>query len=100
MEKEKCYGCRYYKPYYTKGYFKFDRVDLGLCGKSKTTVDKHFGCNDFAALYNFRIDRKAAALTALTENINMLAEIKQILEECDYEIIDEFAANLKKELKK
>ena len=27
-------------------------------------------------------------------------EIKQILEEYDYEIIDEFAANLKKELKK
>lgn len=29
-ENKHCYGCKYYKPYFTKGYIQFDRCDIGL----------------------------------------------------------------------
>lgn len=46
-------------------------------------------------MYYGRISRKQAALTALTENINVLAEIKQILDEDDDEAIKELFFDFK-----
>jgi len=95
-----CYNCNKYKPYYTKGYIKFDKCDIGLCGVSRKTVDKHDGCEYFGYKCYSRADRKAAALSALTENINILAELKQILEEEDEELLDQFLVNFKNAKKK
>lgn len=88
-EGKHCYGCRYYKPYYTKGYSQFDRCDIGLCTKKKTTVEKHECCENYSCMYYMRANRKQAALSAIAEHINVLAEIKQILEEDDEEDIQE-----------
>ncbi|MDE6104892.1 MAG: hypothetical protein K2G38_04350 [Clostridia bacterium] len=95
-ESKHCYGCRYYKPYYTKGNIQFDRCEIGLCAKTKTTVEKHGLCENYSCMYYARINRKQAALAALTENINVLSEIKQILEEDDDEAIKELFFNFKK----
>ncbi len=95
-ESKHCYGCRYYKPYYTKGYFKFDRCDIGLCSKKKATVERHGFCEKYTCAFYGRIDRKEAALKALTENLSLLSEIKQILEEDDEEAIEELLFNFKK----
>ena len=95
-----CYNCRFYQPYYTKGYIKFDRLDCGRCGRTKAGVDKHNSCEYFSYLYFSRVDRKEAALAALTEHVHLLAEIKQILDESDDEALEEFYTEMKRLKKK
>lgn len=90
-----CYGCRYYKPYYTKGYERFDRCDIGLCAKKKETVERHECCESYSCAYYNRLNRKQAALAAVVEHITILAELKQILEEDDEEAIKELFLNYK-----
>ncbi len=94
-ESKHCYGCKYYNPYYTKGYIQFDKCDIGLCSKKKATVEKHEFCEKYACMYYGRINRKQAALSALTEHINVLAEIKQILEEDDEETVNKLFFDFK-----
>lgn len=94
-ESKHCYGCRFYKPYYTKGYRQFEKCDIGLCGQSKSTVDKHDSCEKYFCTYHARIDYKKATLAAITEHVNVLAEIKQILEEDDEEAVEELLYNFK-----
>lgn len=95
-EKKHCYCCSHYKPYYTKGYKQFDRCDIGLCTKKKTTVERHEVCENYSCKYYCRVDRKQAALAALVDNINVLTELKQILEEDDDEAIKELFFNFKR----
>lgn len=94
-ENKHCYGCRFYKSYYTKGYNQFDKCDKGLCAKKKSDVDKQDYCESYSCKYYGRIDRKQAALSAIAEHINVLAEIKQILEEDDEEAVEELLFNFK-----
>lgn len=98
-EEKHCYGCRYYKPYFTKGYTKFDRCDIGLCCKKKATVEKHGLCENYVNALYARADRRQAALSAVSEHINALAELKQILEEDDDEEIEELLFNFKRRKK-
>ena len=95
-EERHCYGCRFYKPYYIKGYVQFDRCDIGLCAKQKTTVERHGFCENYSCAYYGRVNRKQAALSAIAEHINVLSELKQILEEDDDEAIKELFFNFKK----
>ena len=97
MEKENkhCYGCRYYKPYYTKGSIRFDRCDIGLCAKKKITVERHEVCENYNCMLYGRVDRRQAALAAVVEHIDLLSELKQILEEDDEEAIKELFVNFK-----
>lgn len=99
MENNHCYNCRYYKPYYTKGYFKFDKQEIGFCNVNKKTSEHNETCGKFSNKYYARINRKQAALKALTENINMLAEIKQILEEDDIDDLEELFTAIKERKK-
>lgn len=98
-EEKHCYGCKYNIPYYIKGYKQFDRCDIGLCSKAKTTVERHGACEKFESMYYARVSRKQAALQTLAEHINVLAEIKQILDEDDTEAIEELFYNFKKRKK-
>lgn len=90
-----CYSCKFYKPYFTKGNIQFDRRDIGLCAKKKVTVEKREICEEYICMYYGRINRKQVALTAIAEHVNVLAEIKQILEEDDEEAIEELFFNFK-----
>lgn len=94
-DNKHCYGCRYYSPYYTKGYIQFDRCDIGLCAKKKTTVERHALCDKYECMYYGRVSRKQAALKAIAENINILSELKQILDEDDDEAVEELFFNYK-----
>ncbi|MDE5601278.1 MAG: hypothetical protein K2J16_02150 [Clostridia bacterium] len=98
-ENKHCYSCKFYKPYYTKGYKQFDRCDIGLCTKKKATVEKQEVCNLYSSMYIGRIDRKQAALSAVTDHINLLSELKQILEEDDDEAIQELFFDFKRRKK-
>ncbi len=87
MSEKCCYDCRFYRPYYVKGYIKFDKLDMGQCGQTETTVEKHGVCEKFQNRRYCRIDRKQAALT---ENLNAIGELKQILEDDESEALEEF----------
>ena len=101
MSEKFCYSCRFYKPYYTKGNIGFNKLDIGLCNQTKTTVEKHTNaCEYFQCRYYARINPKNAALTALTENLNTIAEIKQILEEDDEEALEAFLVERKRQKEK
>jgi len=89
MEEIKfCYNCNHYKPYYTKGYFKFDRCDIGNCSQRKDTVEKHETCECYTRRSHISYNKKGAALATIKEHIDLLAEIKQILEEDDEELLE------------
>ncbi len=91
MSEKFCYNCRFYKPYYTKGTIRFDKCNLGLCLQTKTTIEKHSAaCQSFQCTYCVRINPKQAALSALTENLNIISELKQILEEDEEEALEAF----------
>ena len=62
----------------------------------KATVEKHELCENYANVFYARVDRRQAALSAVAEHINALAELKQILEEDDDEEIEELLFNFKK----
>ena len=94
-----CYSCKHYKPYYTKGYKQFDKCDIGLCSKKKATVEKQEVCEKYSCMYYGRIDRKQAALSAVADHINVLSELKQILEEDDDEAIQELFFDFKRRKK-
>ncbi len=99
-ETKHCYNCRMYNPYYTKGNIKFDRCDIGRCSKHRKTVERHDSCEFFSFKYYARRDRMQAALAALTEHVNLMAEIKQILEEDDEEALEEMLLNIKRQKQK
>jgi len=101
MEENKyCYSCYYYKPYYTKGYLQFDRCDIGKCMKQKETVDKHNTCECYVRMSYPSYDRKGAALMAIKDHVNLLAEIKQILEEDDEELLEDLLLQVKNQKRK
>ncbi|MDE6585871.1 MAG: hypothetical protein K2K80_04250 [Clostridia bacterium] len=91
-----CYNCCYYKPYYLKGDKQFDRCDIGFCSKKKATVEKREVFDKFYHTYYAHVSRRQTALTALVEHINILSEIKQILDEDDDEMIKELFLDFKK----
>lgn len=77
-----CFQCSFYRPYYMKGYVKFDRLDIGQCGMTRETVNKHNGCEKFSFHHYARNnDRIQSAMQAIADHINILSELKQLLEE-------------------
>ncbi len=101
MEGNKnCYNCYYYKPYYTKGYLQFDRCDIGKCMKRKETVDKHDTCECYVRNSYPSFNKKTVALMAIKGHIDLLAELKQILEEDDEELLEDLLRQVKNQKKK
>jgi len=100
MSDAKCFRCEYFKAYYTKGRTNFSKLEIGLCTKKNETIEKHCECEKFRVKYCGRFNRKQLALDALTENINLFAEIKQILEEDDEESLEELLFEYKRRKKK
>ena len=91
MSEKFCYHCRFYKPYYTRGNIQFDKLDIGVCKQAGKTIEKHNNaCAFFQSAYYAHVSKKEAALKALTENLNAVAEIKQILEESEEEALEAF----------
>lgn len=57
MDNKKCYSCRFYKPYYTKGYFKFDKQEVGFCCSNKSATNYNETCGKFSNKNHVRIGR-------------------------------------------
>ena len=80
--KKECWSCNFYRPYYTMGYCRFDKQDLGYCSRSKEQVaDKHNTCGLWCRNHWSRSMRKQVALRSLLEILQNLEHVRIILEE-------------------
>ncbi len=77
-----CFNCRYYRPYYEKGYACFMRCDYGNCIKNLNPTFKHSCCDMWGSrLY---ISKKIKAINMLKElesGLTNISAIKTILSE-------------------
>ena len=81
-----CWNCRYYKPFYLKGYCHFDRQKSGMCVKQQKSVNCRDGCGEWEFSTEFnngvrRVMNKESALKSISEMQKDLSEIRQILDE-------------------
>lgn len=83
MEKKgKCYRCREYRVYYTKGYCNFIRQNVGYCTLQRLPVDANDGCADWKNKINSRgVLRVADGLRTLRETEESIAGLRQIFQE-------------------
>lgn len=88
-----CWNCGNYKAYYTKGLCQFDRLDCGLCRKRQETVDKHQQCKFWRNNYPIRTWRDDFAKRKLSDLLDAIIQIRQIL----WEEKEENQINPKKE---
>ena len=74
-----CCGCFYYRAYYTKGYFQFNREGQGLCAKHQKLVNKQEDCESWKNNNISKKIRKTICVKALEETMSAFLQIKQIL---------------------
>ena len=74
-----CWNCIHYTPYYTKGLSKFERLDFGFCRNKKGQVGKHDQCGYWKNNVSTRAVRENLAKNKLSEVLDELIAIKQIL---------------------
>ena len=75
-----CWNCGNYKPYYTKGFCRFNKKDVGFCIEQRISVDKHDQCKCWTHKQYFRY-QKDSSLRSLDEILKQLSEVRQILVE-------------------
>lgn len=85
MQEEKCkecLKCKHYSPYYTKGYFKFNKLKIGLCRQKVKIVKSRENCDHWSKMQiRHPFFDKPTTEKALHEILAQLSEIKQIMEE-------------------
>lgn len=80
-ENKKCWGCRSFKAYYTRGYCCLLREKNGFCMQLKKVVEKCDSCDKWRCRYISKSDRAKIALNSIPEIYNKIAVIEQILQE-------------------
>jgi len=87
MEEEKgkckeCVNCGNYSQYYTKGYYKFNKVKCGHCRYNQKIVESHDTCEHWSNIsYRYRNFSNHATKKALQDILGQLAQIRQVMEE-------------------
>ena len=80
-ENKKCWSCGEYQVYYTKGYAYFDKQKIGHCRKHNNEVCDCDRCTEWHLRQWHRNIRKGVALHHLSQILERLAAIEQILRE-------------------
>lgn len=79
MVKE-CWSCDKFKAYYTKGQLRFDKQNCGYCTEHEVIIkDKHKVCDYWVSNEIRRLVRNRVVLKSLTQLIDNLIELKQII---------------------
>jgi len=87
MECNKCYRCRDFDRYFTKGYTNFDKTNIGWCRKKHGVVNKGESCEFFKTRLYPRRDNKILQIT-LENLLDEISEIRKILESENDETAD------------
>ena len=76
----KCYNCKYFDGYYTKGTVRYDKTKLGWCFKNHCIVKTQETCEHY--VYRPRTRKSSRALKMhLSDILTELSEIRKVLEE-------------------
>ena len=84
-ENKKCWSCYKFKAYYTKGFSCFDKQKNGYCTLHDKITDNQDCCEMWRYSQLSRTVRKDAAIKSLTEILERLTVIEQIIKE-EYEL--------------
>lgn len=79
MQTKECWSCGKFKAFYTKGYWQFDKTELGLCIQVEKVCEKHNSCAAWCNKEMRRQIRKKVALKGLISTLETLSQINQIL---------------------
>ena len=76
----KCFRCRYFERYYTKGVKKFVMTDLGACyQRGREAVNKHDGCESYEPRqYKVRSNRLLRCV--LSDILTQISEVRKMIE--------------------
>lgn len=79
-KSDKCYNCKYFDRYYTKGIKKFDRTEFGWCCKKIQTIKSDEACGSF--IFKSKNKRSRILLElCLNDLLTQITEIRNVLEE-------------------
>ncbi len=79
MEYNKCYNCRFFDRYFTRGYTKFDKTDIGRCYIMQKVVNKSETCDNFKTRRNTRRENSVLKIT-LENLLDEISEIRKMIE--------------------
>lgn len=78
--KNKCFQCRSFYRYYTKGVKQFNKTKLGLCVEKQDTVNSNGGCDKFVIRTRVCQVSKLVWHT-LNDLLTQISELRMIIEE-------------------
>ncbi|MBP3422261.1 MAG: hypothetical protein J6K86_00695 [Clostridia bacterium] len=76
-----CWNCANFGAYYKRGFCQFNKTNKGTCSVKKEIIDRNGFCERWRNTFNLRSSRKERTLKALSEILEHIAAIRQILEE-------------------
>ena len=80
-ENKKCWSCGRYQAYYTKGYCKLTKENVGFCSLHNKIMEKNDCCNQWRYLKTLRHRRKMMAVSSIPDIRDKLNVIEEILKE-------------------
>jgi len=75
----KCFRCKHFDRYFTKGITRFDKTKIGWCCKKTKEVNINDGCNSYEHKSNKKII-KYAIRRQISDILTELSTIRNILE--------------------
>lgn len=78
--QEKCFNCRHFTRYYTKGKQHFTKTEFGFCNKIKAISEKNNYCERFTKKQPSKPIYESTISHSLHEICLRLIEMKQIYE--------------------
>ena len=89
ITEKRCSNCFYYHAYYTKGVCRFEKLDYGICDKTREALqDRHGTCGKWRTGRRQREEQIAIAPAVLKNAANAINELRQILYEAKEEGAD------------
>lgn len=80
VERNKCFQCRSFYRYYTKGVKQFNKTKLGWCVEKQDTVKSSGGCDKF--VIRTRVCKVSKLVWhTLNDLLTQISELRMIIEE-------------------
>lgn len=83
--KGKCYWCKYFTRYYTKGNKQFNRLKIGWCSNKQEQISSQEGCEHYRYHAPAKPSHRSAFRT-LNDLLTELSEIRMVIEDNNREI--------------
>ena len=76
----KCFRCRYFRRFYTKGNNQFDKSNCGWCCLKKDYTKSNDGCEQYVLKHTYKKSRKSV-FNCLDNLLMELSAIRMVIED-------------------